>query len=160
MRHALEDYLKKWRSIHNITRNINNLILIWLEQCQAASFQTMSTTIIIENFRPSNDHSFVHLFIHHSVDCFPKGVWASWGRLQACLLFLPGPLAGSVSGWALPPRGSWPTEQLSLAVPDIGLQPHGRQDPLITAHEYPGRLFVSWTPLRTSVLEISFEIPY
>lgn len=142
------------RSVHNIMRNINSMILIWLEQCQAASFQKMSTTIIIENFRPSNDHSFARSLIAQ-LTVFPKGVWASRGRLRACL-FLPGPLAGSVPGWALPPRGSWPTEQLSLAAQHWAPAPR-QTGPLSSLHT---RLFVSWTPLRTSVLELSFEIPY
>lgn len=117
-----------------------------------------------ENFKPSSDHSFIHWSIHHAVDTYvsecPTGLWACWGRLcgQRPLGFSPlpsGPSAGSVSGWALPSRGSWPTGQLSPATPDVELQwgPSHCTRPL-------GELFVFRKLLRTSSLEIPFKMAY
>lgn len=148
--------------LKSISRNGEMLIIYWethsliLNLARTEPGSKLATHVSYyhtENFKPSSDRSFIHCSTHHSVDMYvsecPTGVWACWGRLcgQRPLgfspLFLPGPSAGSVSGWALPSRGSWPTGQLSPATPDMELQwgPFHCTCPL-------GELFVFWKLLR------------
>lgn len=139
-------------------RNLNSMILIWLEQCQAASFQKMSTTIIIENFRPSNDHSFARSLITQ-LTVFPRGcepVEGGCGLFSSSLcLQLALFLAGHCHLEAPGPQSSCSLQPLTL-----GSSPTADRTPLITAYKAVCFLDVSEnisarTVLRDSLLRAS-----
>lgn len=97
----------------------------------------MWATIIIDNVKAPNEHSFLpqlHTCVFPRLLVWPTLCEPVGGRLWGAALCLPPgkgprPTWGSVSGWALPSRGSWPTAQLSVQLtatsrshPTTGLQ--------------------------------------